>query len=110
MLNQTAAAPAGQATSSLLHVDARNVLITNWEPLVEVNQLVGYKARVMESAGRPVRARLTSCRPVQAAAQFKLGGERIAECNLDEGRVILELTANEWIELEARFKIAAPGS
>lgn len=108
MLNQTAAAPAGQATSSLLHVDARNVLITNWEPLVEANQLVGYKARVMESAGRPVRARLTSCRPVQAAAQFKLGGERIAECNLDEGRVILELTANEWIELEARFEIAAP--
>ena len=57
----------------------------------------------MESAGRPVRARLTSCRAVTAATQFKLNGEKIAECDLDEGRVVLQLTANEWVELEARF-------
>ncbi len=103
VVSETAAAPTGQATSSLLHVDARNVLVTRWEPITEKGLLVGYKARLMESAGRPVRVRLTSCRRVSAATQFKLCGEKIAECDLDDGRVVLELTANEWVELEARF-------
>ena len=103
VVNETAAPPAGQTSSSLLHVDARNVLVTHWEVWKEEGQVIGYKARLMESAGRPVRARLTSCRAVSTATQFKLGGEKIAECDLDQGRVILQLTANEWVELEARF-------
>ena len=103
VVNETAAPPAGQTSSSLLHVDARNVLVTHWEVWKEEGQVIGYKARLMESAGRPVRARLTSCRAVSTATQFKLGGEKIAECDLDQGRGILQLTANEWVELEARF-------
>lgn len=102
-VNETAAPPAGQSSSSLLHVDARNVLVTHWEALIEQGQCVGFKARLMETAGRPVRVRLTSCRQVSQAFQSKLGGEKIADCNLDQGRVILELTANEWVDLEARF-------
>ena len=103
VVNETAAPPAGQSSSALLHVDARNVIVTRWVPMHEDDLLVGYKVRHMESAGRPVRARLTSCRAVTAATQFKLNGEKIAECDLDEGRVVLQLTANEWVELEARF-------
>ena len=101
--NETAAPPAGQSSSSLLHVDARNVLVTHWEALIEQGQCVGFKARLLETAGRPVRVRLTSCRQVSQAFQSKLGGEKIADCNLDQGRVILELTASEWVDLEARF-------
>ena len=103
VVNETAPPPAGQTSSSLLHVDAKNVIVTRWEAWHENDSVVGYKARLMESAGRPVRARLTSCRAVTAATQFKLNGEKITECDLDEGRVILPLTANEWVELEARF-------
>ena len=103
VVNEIAAPPAGKNSGSLLHVDARNVVVTHWEVWMEEGQVVGYKARLMESAGRPVRARLTSCRAVSAATQFKLGGEKIAECDLDQGRVILQLTANEWVELKARF-------
>ena len=103
VVNEIASPPVGQTSSSLLHVDARNVLVTRWETLFQDGQMVGYKARLMESAGRPVRVRLTSCRAVTAAAQLKLNGDRIADCDLDQGRVILKLTANEWVELEARF-------
>ncbi|MEC9096202.1 MAG: hypothetical protein VX776_06180, partial [Planctomycetota bacterium] len=103
VVNEVAAPPAGHTSSSLLHVDARNVLVTRWEPLFEGGQMVGFKSRLMESAGRPVRVRLTSCRAVTAATQLKLNGETVAECDLDQGRVILKLTANEWVEVEARF-------
>ena len=90
------------STSSWI-LDAGNGVVTNWDVWKEEGQVIGYKARLMESAGRPVRARLTSCRAVSTATQFKLGGEKIAECDLDQGRVVLQLTANEWVELEARF-------
>ena len=99
------AAPPRNATSSwLCRLDTRNVLATHWEPLLSKDGAVqGLRARLLESQGRPVRACLEVFRPIESAQQVDFHGETLAQLSVEEGRVMIDFSAYEWVELEARW-------
>ncbi len=97
---QNAAAPQSIDSSWLFHIDARSVVATHWEPISEGDKIVGLRVRLIETGGRAVRAKLNTFRPVHSARTMNFTGETRGECQLNEGRVQLELSPSEWIELE----------
>ena len=97
---QNAAAPQSGASSWLFHIDARSVVATHWEPISEGDSIVGLRLRLLETSGRATRARLSAFRAVRSARTMNFNGEARGECQLNEGRVQLELSPGEWIELE----------
>ena len=99
----TAAPPKSGASSWLFHIDARHVVATHWEPLVEADQVVGFRVRLLETAGRATRARVSAFRPIRAARYTDFRGESRGECQLDEGRLQVELASGEWQQVEARW-------
>jgi alpha-mannosidase len=100
---ETAAPPAPNTSSWLFHIDARNVVATHWEPLITEGRVEGFRVRLLETAGRPARAALSSFRNVCKARQVNFLGEPLADCPLEDGKIRLELTAHEWVEIEARW-------
>ncbi|MDA1055552.1 MAG: hypothetical protein O3C40_34585 [Planctomycetota bacterium] len=97
---QTASAPQSGDSSWLFHIDARNVVATHWEPISEGDAIVGARVRMLETSGRAARARLSAFRPVRSARTMNFTGESRGECQLNEGRIQLEFSPSEWIELE----------
>lgn len=97
---QNASAPQSGDSSWLFHIDARSVVATHWEPISEGDKVVGVRVRLLETGGRAARARLSAFRPVRSARTMDFTGESRGECQLNEGRVQLELSPGEWIELE----------
>jgi hypothetical protein len=100
LVYQTDATPQSGDSSWLFHVDARSVVATHWEPIAEGDAIVGVRVRLLETSGRAVRARLSAFRPVSSARTMNFVGESRGECQLNEGRVQLEFSPGEWIELE----------
>ena len=97
---QTAAAPQSGDSSWLFHIDARSVVATNWEPISEADAIVGVRVRLLETNGRAARARLSAFRPIGSARTMNFTGESRGDCQIIEGRVQLELSPSEWMELE----------
>ncbi len=97
---QTASAPQSGDSSWLFHIDARSVVATHWEPIAEGDKVVGVRVRLLETSGRSARARLSAFRPIRSARTMNFTGESRGECQLNEGRIQLELSPSEWIELE----------
>jgi alpha-mannosidase len=114
--------PATTASGWFFHVDARNILATHWEPLVDeprgesaaagdelpasklpVNKLAvkGFRARLLETAGRGGRATLRAFRPVASARQVDFLGQTILDAPVEDDRITLDFAAHEWIEVEA---------
>jgi alpha-mannosidase len=100
---QVAATPLPAASSWLFHLDAKNVVATHWEPIAEAGNIVGFRVRLLETAGRPVRAMLSSFRNVKHARQVDFQGNSLGDCKVDDGRIRLDFTAGEWIEVEGRW-------
>ncbi len=98
---QNASAPQSGDSSWLFHLDARSVVATHWEPVSEGDNIVGVRIRLLETSGRSARARLSAFRPVRSARTMNFNGESRGECQLNEGRVQVELSPSEWIEVEA---------
>ena len=86
------------------HIDAKNVVATHWSPLVEQDRLCGVRTRLLESAGRAARVRLSCCRPIVAARQTDFRGSSLGNCRLDEGRAVIEMAAHQWVEVEIRWE------
>ena len=103
-LRQTAPVPQSGTSSWLFHIDARNIAATHWEPLVEDGNITGFRVRLLETSGRAARARLSTFRPIASARHMDFTGQSRGECQLNEGRVQLELAANEWLELEVLWE------
>jgi alpha-mannosidase len=95
--------PSGHNSSSLLHLGARNLVVTHWQTVLEGEAVVGLQARIMETAGRSVRTKLATFRPVVSAVQQNLDGSPLGECNVEDGQVILDMTGHEWLQIELRF-------
>lgn len=100
---ETAAPPTASASGWLCHVDQKNVLATHWAPLVEEANVVGLRTRLIETEGRSGRARLQSFRSFASARQIDFQGETLAQLPLEEGAALVDVTAHEWVEIEARF-------
>jgi alpha-mannosidase len=100
---QSAAPPCPSPASWLLHLSARNVMATHWEPLVEEDELRGVKVRLLETEGRPAKCRLSAFRPFGMARQVDFCGEEIAALPIVDRAVEVELKRGGWIEVEARW-------
>jgi len=94
------APPPRTPSSWLFHIDARNVATTHWEPLFEGERNVGVRVRLLETAGRACRAKLSAFRSVRLARHVDFRGQPGNECRLHEGRVHLELAAGEWLQID----------
>ncbi len=102
-LFQSAPPPTPSRNGWLFHVDARNVAATHWEPVIEGAEPIGFRVRLLETAGRAVKVTLSSFRPVASARQRGLDGSPRNDCNLDEGRITLQMAAHQWTEIEATW-------
>lgn len=87
----------------LLHCDSRNVIVTHLAPLEEAGKIVGLRARILETAGRPVEMKVTAFKAIFRANKLDFRGESQHECATDGGKVKLNLSAHEWVELAAYF-------
>jgi hypothetical protein len=103
VFDQQAPPPKAADSGWLFHLDAKNVIATHWSPLVEDRTVVGFRTRLLETFDRPVKVRLSCCRPVRTARQVNFLGEPLADCRLEDGRIAVRLEASEWTEIEARW-------
>ncbi len=97
---ETASAPSPTSHGWLFHIDARNVAATHWDPLPSG---AGFRVRLLETEGRAGRVKLNSFRAPTSAARTDLTGHPTGELKIEEGRVVLEIGAYEWAQVEARW-------
>jgi hypothetical protein len=95
--------PSSGATGWLLHLSSRNVLATSLSPLDEGGRIIGFRARLLETAGRPANLAISAFRPIRSAATVDFQGKTLAELTIDDGKIKLDLAAHEWTEVVARF-------
>jgi alpha-mannosidase len=96
-------APASGSSGWLMHLSSRNVVATSWLPAEEEGNIVGFRVRLLETAGRPVSLALSAFRAIKSAATADFQGQTIAEVKVEEGKAKLDLAAYEWVELVARW-------
>src|SRR5207253_11369688 len=97
-----AAAPPKSGNSGwLLHVDSRNVITTHLSPIFDAGRVVGFRARLLETAGRAVARGISAFRAISKAKTVDFRGENIRECTIEGGKAKLNMSAHEWVELEA---------
>jgi alpha-mannosidase len=94
---------AASGSSWLFHIDAKNVVATHWGAVVEADQVVGFRVRLLETEGRMGRAHLRVFRVPASARRINFHGETIAEIPVEGDRIGVDFAAYDWFELEARF-------
>lgn len=89
-------------TSWLLHVDAKNAYVTNWELLRgSDNKPIGIRARILETIGRSTNVKLTGFRNFREANKLDLNGNKIDSLTLKDGQATAQLTGYELLTIEA---------
>lgn len=101
-ITQDNSPPSGASSSWLFHIDSKNVVATHWQPLVEEGRVAGFRVRLLEAYGRPGKVKLSCYRNVQSARKVDFQGSPIADCEVSGDRVLLDVAAREWLELEVR--------
>jgi alpha-mannosidase len=104
LFEQTASPPQVGNSTWLFHIDAKHVVATRWEPLVEDGRNTGYRVRLMETTGRRAKTRIRSFRNVASARSVDFCGEPLRECKVDGDAVCIELGGFEWVEIEAKWQ------
>jgi alpha-mannosidase len=95
-------APA-ETSAGLFQLDARSVVATRWEPVVEGGQPVGFRVHLLETEGRKVSAGLKCVREVKRAARLEGDGQPGAALAVEAGRIAVEMRPHEWLWLEGRW-------
>jgi alpha-mannosidase len=93
--------PTSGNSGWLMHLSSRNVISTHWEPLVREGRLAGFRARLLETAGRPVSIALSAFRTITSGARIDFAGNRLSDLIVEDGKLKLDLAAYEWVEIEA---------
>ena len=96
-----AAPPASGSSGWLLHIDSRNVITTYLESIFENEKVIGFRARLLEVAGRPAAATVTAIRAVKSAKTVDFFGSASQDCSIAEGTIKIKLSAHGWTQLEA---------
>lgn len=97
--------PSSARSGWLFHLDAKNVIATSFLPLEEGGRVVGFRIRLLETAGRPANLSLSSFRSVQSAETVDFRGQKIEDCPVEDGKIRLNLSACEWVEVVGKFKV-----
>ena len=71
---------------------------------LEQGRAVGFRVRLLETAGRSARVALRSFREVASAKKVDFLGTLLDDCDVKGDRISVELKANQWIEVEAMWK------
>jgi hypothetical protein len=95
--------PSSGATGWLLHLSSRNVIATTLLPLLENGKVAGFRARLLETVGRPANLVVSAFHSIKSAATVDFRGNNLAELNIDDGKIKLDLAAHEWTEIVARW-------
>jgi alpha-mannosidase len=85
-------------------LDARHVVPTFWEPLVESDRVAGFRVRLLETEGKLVQCGLKCFRPLGNARKADVLDGAAAELTIEEGRVLIPLRPCEWALIECRWK------
>lgn len=96
-------APSGPPNAWMFHVDARHVVATHWGERIAGEQVTGFEARLLETAGRGANCRLRAFRPLSAARLLDLRGQVLSECRIEEGVAHFDIAAGEWLRVLATF-------
>ena len=96
-----AAAPPLNPAGWLFHIDARNVVATAWESIVEDGLLAGFAVRLLETEGRNTSAHLRCFRPIGMAETADFRGQDRNELAVDNDKIAVDLAAYEFLQLEA---------
>ena len=91
---------AGNATGWWFHIDAKNIVATHWEPLQVDGQPTGFRVRLLETEGKSGRVNLRCFKAPRSAKQLDFRGDKLIDLNLEEGKVVLDVNAYEWVEIE----------
>ena len=111
MVASTGTPPAASAAAAwLFQIDNRNVLPTSGSPWVEEGQVVGFRVRLLETAGRPARIQIKGFRDLAMARQVDFCNQGIGDCRLENGAICVQLSGHEWAELEARWDTGRPAA
>ncbi len=109
------AGPSPTHTSGwFFHLGAKNVVATHWRPLAAANPddpslsgaaapVLGFRTRLLETAGRSGRVILRAFRNVARARQVDFFGQTLLELPVDNDKITLDFAAHEWIEVEAHW-------
>jgi len=84
----------------LLHVSARNVLVTAWEPICTDGRPTGIRARLLETEGRQTELSLTTIGKVKQAEKTDFRGEDRQPLETHDDRVRLVIRPREWLQVE----------
>jgi alpha-mannosidase len=103
IVSEPTLAPAAGATSWLFHLDAKNIVATHWQPIVENGKPVGFRVRLQETQNRPTKARLSAFRPIQVARECDFSNEPLIDLPTENGAAVVEFAANQWQQIEARW-------
>lgn len=111
--------PTSGRTGWFFHLNTRNAQVLGVLPLLEDNASgydigidstsppptsgQGCTLRLVETEGRPTRARLRCFRPPVRARQRNFLGKTIYELTIDGDSVLVDLTAHEIADIELRF-------
>lgn len=97
---QTQAAEVPASPSGwLLHIDARQVLVTALEPWQENGLVVGLRCRLLETGGLAGPVRISALRPLIAAQRRLWNGEPQEELPINDGKAEISLAAYDWAEV-----------
>ena len=86
----------------MLHVAAKNSLVTHLEPLSEPSG--GVRMRLLETEGRETRTAITAYKPFAAARLTDFRGNQLEVLSVNNGRVEVELGPHRWLQIEAEWE------
>jgi alpha-mannosidase len=95
--------PASGNSGWLLHLSSRNVITTSLQALDENGRVTGFRARLLETAGRPANLVLTAFRSLANAATVDFLGQEVSQLEIEDGKARLNLSGYEWTEIVARW-------
>lgn len=106
---ENAPPPASRTPSAwLFHVDRGGVVATHWQAVLDRNasgesRPVGFRVRLLETAGRAGRTQLRAMRPVASARLVDYTGRPLVELPTEGDRVSIDMTRYEWSDVEVRW-------
>jgi alpha-mannosidase len=98
--------PAEDARSGwLFHVNAKQVVASDWRPVFgDASDVpVGVRFMLSELSGREGTVSIRAFRSISEASKIDIDGNKRAECKVVDGTIRVGLSANEWTEVEARW-------
>jgi alpha-mannosidase len=87
----------------LFQLDARGVLATHWEPVIENAEVVGFRVHLLETEGRKVSGGLRCVRPINKAVRLDGDGGVGPALPIEGDRVGLEIGPCDWMWIEGRW-------